>query len=169
MHIVARYGQPMSAIAAEIQRALQPLLHRRTLTVGIDDIVLPDVDNTGGKRTRCADRAACRAATVSVMMTSMDDNAARDLRQTRRELIWINHPDRGGDQETFVAGLAKLEAQLTGTHRRPHSLGSRSTDGGAGSPPSCRRTALVSAAHRAAASPLNLTPTPHSGGDTVHS
>lgn len=47
VHIVARYGQPMSAIAAEIQRALQPLLHRRALTVGIDDIVLPDVDNTG--------------------------------------------------------------------------------------------------------------------------
>ncbi len=50
-------------------------------------------------------------------MTSMDDNAARDLRQTRREFIWINHPDRGGDQETFVAGLAKLEAQLARTHR----------------------------------------------------
>ena len=51
-------------------------------------------------------------------MASVDDDAARDLRRSRREFIWINHPDRGGDEETFVAGLAKLEAQRAGTHRQ---------------------------------------------------
>ncbi len=62
VHIVARYGQPMSAIAAEIQRALQPLLHGRALTVGIDDIVLPDVEGPGSSRAGSAAPAGSPAA-----------------------------------------------------------------------------------------------------------
>jgi hypothetical protein len=57
------------------------------------------------------------------MMSSVDDNGASDLRRTRREFIWVNHPDRGGDEETFVAGLAKLEAQRAGAHRQAQESG----------------------------------------------
>ena len=44
--------------------------------------------------------------------TDMEPDAERSRRQSRREFIWNNHPDRGGDQQAFIAGLAELEAQL---------------------------------------------------------
>jgi hypothetical protein len=62
VHIVARYGKPMTDIAAEIQGALQPLLHGRPLTVGIDDIVLTDVVHVVDEIGNASDAAAGPAA-----------------------------------------------------------------------------------------------------------
>ena len=35
--------------------------------------------------------------------------AVEDLRRARRTFIRAHHPDRGGDPEQFVAGLARFE------------------------------------------------------------
>ena len=41
VHIVASYGEPLRAVADQIGASVQGLLGGRTLTVAVDDILLP--------------------------------------------------------------------------------------------------------------------------------
>ncbi len=47
VHVVARYGPPLPAVAEQIDRAVAPLLPGRALRIVIEDIMLPgDPQNT---------------------------------------------------------------------------------------------------------------------------
>jgi hypothetical protein len=39
------------------------------------------------------------------------ENGAEETGRRRREFIRAHHPDRGGDAETFIAGLRAIEAE----------------------------------------------------------
>lgn len=40
-----------------------------------------------------------------------DEGRARDIERRRREFIRTHHPDRGGDTESFIAGLRGFDAE----------------------------------------------------------
>ncbi len=44
------------------------------------------------------------------MAGSGSEDGAREAARRRREFIRENHPDRGGDAESFIAGLRAIEA-----------------------------------------------------------
>jgi hypothetical protein len=44
------------------------------------------------------------------MAGSGSEDGAREAARRRREFIRENHPDRGGDAESFIAGLRAMEA-----------------------------------------------------------
>lgn len=41
VHVMTRYGTPLVLIGAQIREALHPVLGERTLTIAVDDILLP--------------------------------------------------------------------------------------------------------------------------------
>jgi hypothetical protein len=43
------------------------------------------------------------------MTDSGDEGRAREIERRRREFIRTHHPDRGGDAESFVAGLRRFD------------------------------------------------------------
>jgi len=47
------------------------------------------------------------------------EDGAAEAGRRRREFIRAHHPDRGGDAETFVAGLRAMEAGRSAGTRRP--------------------------------------------------
>ncbi|MCX9193733.1 hypothetical protein C3Y87_20585 [Carbonactinospora thermoautotrophica] len=46
IHVVARYGPPLPEVAAQVQRAVAPLVPGGAVHVAIDDIVDDTVDDT---------------------------------------------------------------------------------------------------------------------------
>jgi hypothetical protein len=40
-----------------------------------------------------------------------DEGRAREIERRRREFIRTHHPDRGGDTESFIAGLRGFDAE----------------------------------------------------------
>ena len=73
VHIVARYGPPLTAVAEQVGAAVAPLLAGRTLHVGVDDILLPGETLPGEDDN--PQRADTAAATSPVGPTGLADSA----------------------------------------------------------------------------------------------
>ncbi len=117
LDIVVEYGASIVELARAVRRNVITAVERMTglevieVNIAVNDIHLPEVDLGAG----CADRAA-RPRRVSGPRTGhrgqqrsgarMNDGSAPTFRAFVRE----HHPDRGGDPDVFVAGLARFGA-----------------------------------------------------------
>src|ERR1700735_1917407 len=70
-------------------------------------------------------------------MTDIGDEGrrAREIERRRREFIRTHHPDRGGDTESFVAGLRGFDAEQAPSGPSPSPGPGQSPGTGSGSQP----------------------------------